>query len=339
MKIINLEFRDKKGRFFKGCKSPKKTIFTNEQINFLKANYFNMSAYEISKILNINRHTIIRKLREIGIKKQVELTKEEVLEKLREKYIILNKSPNVKDVGHVFANLCKRKFGSFNDAKTLLNLKINPFQKNDPKGEYIKLNLEKAYVMGVLCGDGHIHKNLMSFGLKVCDEDFALFFKRMVENCYGIRTNMRKEDSKKTNWRPVYIVTCNSAEVVRDLLKYTKYGTKEWRVPLEINNNEDKMIICMFIKGFFDSEGCVGKNNISMSSTNIFGLQDIKFLLNKVGINSLIGTNYRKNDIHRQPIHRLGIYSLKDRLMFIDKIGCSIKRKNDKFKFMLDKVR
>jgi len=67
-----------------------------------------------------------------------------------------------------------------------------PFQYSiikELKWGYEKLTVEKAYIFGVLCGDGYLSTNNL-IGLKVTDLDFAEEFARCMKEVYGLEIKM-----------------------------------------------------------------------------------------------------------------------------------------------------
>lgn len=122
------------------------------------------------------------------------------------------------------------------------------------------LTKEKAYILGVLCGDGYIriHKSGHGFlvGLNVCDEDFADEFVKCLKKVYNLSPSKKLRKSRATNFcknpQSQFVINLTSKLVVEDLLRYTdrSFKTKEWEISKQIleSNLEIKSA---FFKGIF----------------------------------------------------------------------------------------
>ncbi len=206
------------------------------------------------------------------------------------------------------------------------NLKIIKIQKH--------LSVEKAYMLGVLCGDGYICKSkndTYTIGLNTIDSDFAKRFQLNMYKVYGIIAKICKLYPKQTeirgkfyNRKPITYVRVISKNVYEDLINYGTFKTTSWTVPKEIMESSNEKIICSFLKGFVDSEGTSEEYCLEISSSNKNGLNDIKVLLSRVGIKRFYFYKDWKN------VWRL-IFSGKDNLLiFYEKISFSIRRKMEK---------
>ncbi len=127
------------------------------------------------------------------------------------------------------------------------------------------LTTEKSYILGVLCGDGYLRIRESSgqylVGLNVIDEDFANEFRSALEKVYGLLPTKHIKKTKSTNVcakpKLQYVISLTSKRAVQDLLKYSSsFKTKEWIVPEEVFHSPLE-VKAAFIRGLFDSEGCV----------------------------------------------------------------------------------
>lgn len=186
---------------------------------------------------------------------------------------------------------------------------------------------EKAYILGVLCGDGFLTTNYR-FGLEVCDLDFAEEFARCLNEVYNLNPKIKEKIRNKTNFgkaKKQYSVVISSKNVWLDLIKYSDFKTKSWIIP-KIIKNTDINILSNFIKGIFDSEGTIrfrrnGYCYLQVCSGNDNSLLDLKNILeNKFGINMKI--KYNNNGV-------IILYTAKYKYikLFADCIGFKIKRK------------
>jgi intein-encoded DNA endonuclease-like protein len=185
------------------------------------------------------------------------------------------------------------------------------------KVRIIETKVEKAYIIGVLCGDACINNKVVRFEIRK-DEDFIKNFSDCFEKVYGLKYyyyHYKKRNS--------YVLYISSQIICSDLLGYGNFKTFTWRTPKEILESKDELIISSFLRGFCDSEGSVSKYCITVSSANRLGLKDVRLLLIKSGINNKV----RKTKEGYYVITITGRERLK---IFKEKIGFSIKRKMDK---------
>jgi len=192
-----------------------------------------------------------------------------------------------------------------------------------PKKDYSPLTPEKAYIYGVLIGDGCINKKFLKLEIRN-DTEFVQEFSDSLKRVYGIFYNYRYYKPRNS-----YILDAASHIICKDLLSKGSFGTYSWRVPNEIIQSNDEKIMGYFLRGFYDSEGSVGDGCITLSSINISGLKQVGYLLEKIGIKNTIkpirGGKYRVLYIFRKQRFKL----------FRNKIGFTIKRKREKLNGLL----
>jgi len=203
--------------------------------------------------------------------------------------------------------------------------KRNQYGKLTLKRPTKKLKLDKnlAYILGVIEGDGHVSKYTTILGVK--DKDFALTFKKALEDWSGFKCRMFF-DKLKTYWVELY------SKIITNFLK-------------NININKLKVMSgkykAAFLRGMYDSEGCIDKYSINISNQNKHLLQFCKDLLLDLGIESgIIGIVGKKGNISyfsdgrkctsNKNTYGFYIYKKENLIKFRDLIGFSIKRKQDK---------
>lgn len=191
-----------------------------------------------------------------------------------------------------------------------------------PTKDFSNLSPEKAYVMGVLCGDGHIRPKTIRFEIRT-DEEFAKEFSDCLKKVYGLYFPYKYYERRNS-----FVLYASCEIVCNDLLRYGSYGTFDWRVPKEVKESKDEKIISSFLRGIFDSEGSTNKSSITMASVNKNGIEDIRELLKKIGIESKIGICNRRYSI-------LWIFRKQRFKIFREKVGFTIKRKKDKLNEIL----
>ena len=193
------------------------------------------------------------------------------------------------------------------------------------------LTLEKAYILGVLCGDAWISLKGNRIGLRCIDKDFVQEFQKNVEKVYGIPCRTRKDKPKNPKWSMQYSIDLYSTLACKDVLSYGRFNTDEWKVPKEIIDSNDAKIIGNFLRGFYDSEGHVNPKayHLKATTSNKAGFSDILYLLKKLKIHYITG--FKK---HKNPKYKLGyevfVTGSNSYKIFKRYIGFSIKRKQDK---------
>ena len=198
------------------------------------------------------------------------------------------------------------------------------------------LTSEKAYILGVLAGDGWLSYypklRRCQIGLETIDEEFVDEFRRCLKKVYDLEPSKRKLVEKHPKWNDKYNVKLCCKAACEDLLSYgAPFGTKKWRVPSAINN-VPLDIRASYLRGFFDSEGCVGVNErrIKGTSSRLPGLEDISILLESFGIKSkIVLQSKRKN------AYDVRIGDRKSIELFTIHVGFTIVRKTVKLQQLL----
>lgn len=194
---------------------------------------------------------------------------------------------------------------------------------------------EEAYILGVLCGDGYIVKKTNRIELQVKDKDFIEFFDKCFQKKFNRTGRIRK---RKDNGLWAY--SLYSKEIVKSLSIYNeKCKTKEWRVPKEVINGNDK-IKGFYLRGLFDSEGHISNNlhNIEFVSTNFNALKDLKKLLDCLKINYNVSFRTCKIKDYTFNGYKIRIFNLYNLLNFKKEIGFSIKRKQKRLNKFINKA-
>ena len=217
--------------------------------------------------------------------------------------------------------------------------------KSIPSLDYKKLNSYRSYIYGVMCGDGCIfsgveRKKQWSYRsyivhLSVKDKDFLDEFVKNFKEVYGFSPNIYYRKRENEKWSNIWIARIKRKLVYEDLSTYN--FSNFWVVPDEVLYSKDHNIISSFLKGVYDSEGsvCVGSRGASISFSNIskVGLLQVKLLLGKIGItSSKLGLYQGGKLLRKNPCYYFHITGLNNYLIFLNKVGFSIKRKEDKLK-------
>ncbi len=212
-----------------------------------------------------------------------------------------------------------------------------------------KLTFERAYLLGVMCGDGCVfsgmankdrwlYKNYIVY-LAARDKDFVDEFIRCANKIYGFTPSLyfRKRSKLNKRWSDIWIARITRKEVYKDLSPYN-FGTNTWKVPKEIIDSKDEKIIGAFLKGFYDSEGSISMGprsfNLFIHSNNYEGIMGVKSLLERLGIK--IFKIMKDIRLSRNPTFFFIISSKKNLEIFLNRVGFSIQRKQNKLKEHLE---
>jgi len=183
-----------------------------------------------------------------------------------------------------------------------------------PTKNYKGMSKEKAYVLGVLCGDGYISKKVAKLEIRK-DEEFIKRFVKSIRKIYGLNYSYRYYPKRNS-----FICDVSNQLICKDLMKYGQFGCYNWKTPDKILNSKNDWIVINFLQGLFDSEGRVGDYSVSFSSINNRGLEQVKLLLERLGIKSR--AHYK---------HHITVITRKENLKkFRDTIGFTIERKKNK---------
>jgi len=157
----------------------------------------------------------------------------------------------------------------------------NPYNgRYIPSLELLEPSEDLAYIIGVVCGDGHAEVKKGNKGrrhfifLAAKDKEFVEEFAIRVA-----RVLNRPRPNVRVNSRGLYYVQVES-KTLCELLKK----------PIDIEKIRKFVEHCekcmgMFLRGFFDSEGCISKEGyITLSNTDYELLTYVQRLLNRLGI-------------------------------------------------------
>lgn len=186
---------------------------------------------------------------------------------------------------------------------------------------------ELSYVVGVGVGDAYVgkcaHGRGFSYQFHLCvkDKDFAEKLARCLEKViighkgpYHVYKNARG-----------YFEVCAQSKFLYEFFK--DKSVEDFKCV--------KLYPIDFIRGFFDSEGCVhtGKTargcHISMSNTNLALIEYIKKLLIKLDISPFFTFSYLESG---KIFYNLVVKRYEDMIRFISLIDTSIGRKREKMK-------
>jgi len=190
------------------------------------------------------------------------------------------------------------------------------------KGEII-MNTSLAYILGVLVGDGFATKKSREgghvIGLSVGDEKFAETFAKHVKKL-GYRTKVKKYGPYKANRKPRYRSLFYSSKFFHWFKKLT---TKKIE---EMVTNKKEWIVA-FIKGFYESEGTVGKDRkwsyLRIGNTDWKLMMLVHRLLFRLGYHFKLYGPYKKEKA--KPFYRLHLGNADEIDSFLKLVNPCIK--------------
>lgn len=215
-------------------------LFTNEEDNYLKENYLQMSYKEIGEVLGRKDTSIKDRLQKLGLRKRKQsVWTEEEKQKLRNFH---GKEPNLYQY---FPNRTRQ---SVNYQAFYLGLEnkrnIGRFNINI---DFFKVwSEEMAYILGLIAADGNVIDEPKRLTITLENKD-----RYMLEKIAGIMGSNRPIAKRKTGCND-FVIT--SGEIVTDLNQLGIFPKKslslEWiDVPEEYMNH--------FIRGYIDGDGCI----------------------------------------------------------------------------------
>ena len=160
------------------------------------------------------------------------------------------------------------------------------------------------------------------------DKDFADFFQHCLENTFRLKTSRFLEAPhglSKNNFNRISLYSKKVCEYLKNTYQVS-FKEESWRVPDTIKK-ADKSLMGVYLRGFADSQGSVGKRSIILASSNYEGLKEIKSLVDLFNIRS---TLYKTEDGFI-----IGIYGRNSLETFNKEIGFTIKRKSEKLSKLL----
>jgi intein-encoded DNA endonuclease-like protein len=203
--------------------------------------------------------------------------------------------------------------------------------------ERFELTEDFTYCLGVLYGDCSCGKegnaiNSICIKLEVKDKDFVESFKKAFCSWSGLKGNPIHQHKNDGMWVTRFS-SCDLKPFINSNLEKIK--------------KSDKKIIGAFLRGLYDSEGCVcfSKNDysrkVAFCNSNLKILKLCRILLKKLGIESNMylygkagdkqGYSILNEDYYQ--IHISGRYNLMN---FLNNVGFTIQRKQDSLKNMVD---
>jgi hypothetical protein len=274
--------------------------YLQEEIDYCIRNYGKILVSEIAKKLEKKEHNI-----------------RYLMWKLRKQ----NKTKIISNLCHSPEQIAKMKENKSNKLiKTAFNLTPN-----------------LAYILGVMVGDGSFGYRRLHLGIK--DKDFALYFKKILQEWSGLQAKIYKYYNSKFATIKYkqgfhFEIILNSIKAVEFLKLFNCYKLKKKGIEnIKAFLKYNKKCELKFIEGFFDSEGSIRKEGrIALDNSKVYIINYLSYLLKKLKIEHKINYSEQKKRYKKQNIkmYRLYIQKKEDIRKFCNLINSSIKRKQDR---------
>ncbi len=273
----------------------------------------NYSCYKISKLLDLPKCTVIRKLKQWGYDTSKKKTR-------KDGDLISNYKDEVISLFINGANCCDigKKLG-FNPTSIFMNLNkwgydtsINKHKYN-VKEDFFRNGVdtqEKAYLLGLLYADGSVDTGgKMRISLQEGDKDILYKLKEILGYTGPLHT-IDKGPGR-------YIQKClciNRKTLTDDIIKLGCPPNKAFKLKFPTNDIVLSGLVWHFIRGYFDGDGSAGDSycNITGCYDFIYGLSNF---LNKSNIEHKIYQRYKERPAKKSS-HSLFIMKKQHRLKF-----------------------
>jgi len=177
----------------------------------------------------------------------------------------------------------------WNKQKYKYQLHLNKISKTRKYKNY------KARILGFLAGDGNIdirhEKNRVN--AKHHDISFYPDHNSMISPFMESFIYLYLKEPTVKKRKNYFSVRVSSKPACIDLISTVSFGIHKWEVPFNFLDTKESRI--EWVRAFFDCEASVSKYQIQVQSVNENGLEQVKNLLNELGIESRIYKYERKN--------------------------------------------
>lgn len=198
-------------------------------------------------------------------------------------------------------------------------------------GKRKDVDRQTAYLLGVLTGDGNLSVS-SRVGLTNSDAEIIDFFRNYVTERYPEAKVYKKGkyDYIVTYWR-------FKKDLYKVGMSYLLSFDKE--VPKSILQGKRELVVS-FIRGLFDTDGCVQKNRSTIEYTSVSErlIRQVQMLLLNMGVVSSLQVKDPAVGRNKKRVYRLTVTG--DYLVvYHDKVGFGIKRKQERLRNMAEKIR
>lgn len=208
-----------------------------------------------------------------------------------------------------------------------------------------RMSKAKARILAYLVSDGYVdmkmqkntHKYMGVKGMTYRKSKSRKVKIAFYNNCPILLNKFTTDFKKVYGITPIYSgkrreLMVGSTKVYEDLIRYCKFGSRQWIIPTEIKHGSDD-IKREWLKAFCDAEGHVENykrdKRVIISSINKKGLISMKKLLNSFKIDCYINGPYKN-------CYRLKISKKHNLLNFKQNIGFNHPEKQNKLNFIIN---
>lgn len=173
----------------------------------------------------------------------------------------------------------------------------------------------KAYSLGFIFADGSVNKNGSGFAISIQERDKELLDKLNHEFGGDRKLSFIEYNKKNHNWQNQYCLAITNQKMNQDLIKHGAVPNKS--LSLEFPNDISNDLIRHFVRGYFDGDGSLAKNEdrCTIISTENFckSLSDI--IANELNIHCSIMLCHGNKD---KPTRTIQIAGKKQVKKFLD---------------------
>lgn len=312
----------------------RKDMWTEKEIDFLKAHYEEMEYVDIGKILNRTKDSVRYKLKDLGLTKKNGWSQKEIQylkdnfqsQSKREIASYLNRTPNSIQIK---AN----KLGLKKDEKYIYN--VDFFECINTE--------EKAYWLGFIMADGYINQRGTSaeLGIELAIKDIE-HLKKFNKSINGnIEVTIRNRPDHYIKDRLIKgSKTCSirlyRTKIVEDLKKQGITNDKTYNL---VFPSFDKELTRHLIRGYFDGDGsiCLNKSKrvhqFNFTSASLSFLEALRsWLYDEYKINSYISISHRDETTPTYQLHIKGMTNAYEFGQFLYRNSTIyLDRKRDKY--------
>jgi len=304
-------------------------ILTEAQIsNIIEDHNNKMSNKDIGKKYNLHEASVRRLLRNRNVYNHtVHKISEEVKEKIVKEYLEGNSAEKISRTYNIDPGVVKRavikagyQLRTLSESKRLFKINENFFNTIDSE--------EKAYFLGLMYADGHVHKDGRGWNITLHNKDKDILEKFSLIIYGFIKLSSSFNEDKTTEYLTLRIA---SPKMNKDLTSHGCGPAKAFTITFP--NFLDNSLKNHFIRGFLDGDGCICNTNpyktiidITSNENFLIGLNDhIKQTLN-ISFNKINNKNNTESKNMQMSAHdavdKFLEYIYKNATIFM-------KRKND----------
>jgi hypothetical protein len=190
----------------------------------------------------------------------------------------------------------------------------------------------KSVICGFLAGDGSVQirkeKTFFHYQIDFFPDDHLMLktYQDAIFKIYNKTCSVRRRDN-------VFAVRLTSRIITEDILKYARFGVKEWTLPHKLFSVKGAKEA--WLKAFFSAEAYVTDKIIRIQTINKEGMKEVSCQLESIGIQNNYYEYSPKNKNH-SGVSIVIITKKAARKRFYDTIGFWHSKKTEALKKALD---